>query len=134
MNLAPNPSEFDQCSRFRQITKHLNTLSGFKMLSFKNSQSDSVQTKDFVEMKCKQSSFKMRRELWSLLIAFLQLMSSTRSNFISVSQHGPLILRGTEYCRCNSSLNLFLFVCFVLSLFLFYLLVFVFVCLSIFGF
>ena len=82
-------------------------------------------------MKCKQSSFKMRRELWSLLIAFLQLMSSTRSNFISVSQHGPLILRGIEYCRCNSSLNLFLFVCFVLSLFLFYLLVFVFVCLSI---
>ena len=60
-------------------------------------------------MKCKQSSFKMRRELWSLLIAFLQLMSSTRSNFISVSQHGPLILRGIEYCRCNSSLNLFLF-------------------------
>ena len=44
LNLAPNPSEFDQCRRFRQITKHLNTLSGFKMLSFKNPQSDSVQT------------------------------------------------------------------------------------------
>ena len=45
-------------------------------------------------MKRKQSSFKMRRELWSVLITFLQLMSSTSSNFLSVSQHGPRVLIG----------------------------------------
>ncbi|RMX60015.1 hypothetical protein pdam_00019318 [Pocillopora damicornis] len=36
----------------------------------------------------------MRRELWSVLITFLQLMSSTSSNFLSVSQHGPRVLIG----------------------------------------
>ena len=51
-----------------------------------------------------------------MLIGFRAIRLRLRPRSLFAHCRWTLILRGTEYCCCNSSLNLFLFVCFFFCL------------------